>query len=184
MKFATTRGARVAALAFAALAAILLTLFSPAQSANADDTAVGPISTREATQFTSPEWCVSYSGTRTCVQYAWDRQEDGDGVRIEGARYETSDCGELESSGGRYTTPSLVYDRPDGARRSLYLYNTNGCNEYLNLKEAGADTGPMRVTFEAKARVNFGTDKNIYIRGIIRPNGQSELVTARATDAQ
>jgi hypothetical protein len=138
----------------------------------------------DISQYRSPNYCVNYSGVTTCLYVDFARQADGDGVRLEGfGVITTNGCGQLESSGGRYSEVRPVWVSPAGYADSNYSFGTEPCNFYKDLENDGSDTGHMFFVFGAKARVNLGRDKYVRISVQVGPAGGATLLGRTVTDA-
>lgn len=144
--------------------------------------AAAPASAGE--RYTTPDYCITYTyrDVTTCIRLNWERQADGTGVRLEGLRGYTTDCGKLKDGGEAYrqVTPKFMRgDRTDYA----YDFGNEPCSFYKDLSNAGFDSGSMDFFYNATSVVKFANDKRLNIGIRLWPDGQYALLFRQERDA-
>lgn len=117
---------------------------------------------------TTSNQCVNYGPRTTCVQLQWRRQDDGNGVSVEGMWINTNNgCSTLEDSGGKYNPVNL------NLGDFVHGYDAEPCNVFKDLEFRGPETGGAYAVPFLKARVDNGGDMNIYFEWLLRNDGTS-----------
>lgn len=136
-----------------------------------------------ASNYTTAWKCVGYRDIVTCAYPEWRRQDDGAGVTLEGFEVWTSQgCGSLED-GGKYDPVQALWVNPSNGNIDYnYNFGVEGCNFYKDLSNRGRDNGGMDFRLSLRARIDWATDKDVYIGWNLQANGTYTVTYAFSQD--
>src|SRR6478735_1524390 len=138
-----------------------------------------------ATQYETPNECFTYRDIATCVYVDWKRQDDGNGITIEGVGWFTNQgCDSLESSGGKYAPAYSWTINPDTmAYKNTWDFGADSCNGYHDLHAQQRENGGMYFQWNVKARIDQAVDQWLNVRWFLGETGNSDLKFRQRTDA-
>lgn len=149
------------------LAVMAATLVAGTGTANAIPAQPGA----NGSDYTTGTHCVERSGVTTCLLVEWSRQGDGSGVRLEGFHVTTNGCGNLEGTDPYREVRPSWWNANTNHLDYQYEFGAEPCNFYKDLSNPGADKAGMDFRFSARARVDFGTDHDVYMGFTLKPGG-------------
>src|SRR5205085_2609241 len=108
----------------------------------------------------SATWCDSKSGGNVviCTKFAWHDQADGTGVHVDGVYVDiNNDCDKLEGDHPiNEMTISMYTDDNNSIKDLQNVDQMNDCHAFRTLDLRGPDTGPAKVQWQGKVRVDNG----------------------------